>query len=169
MPDQTPVTTNIPDALESAPPTHKTKLTPTEEIEFQTWVHHKNIPSNTPKGEEDPMFTAPDNDYDMRGFWKAQQEGNPLAQQGKNLHFPDTYKTPYHKTFSNESIYATPDAPHWEDNRLIDKTGKVIADETPQTPQTEPEAPAKAEPQPSFWDKTKASIMQVLNPTPPAK
>lgn len=36
-----------------------------------------------------------------------------------------------HKTFSNESKYATPDAPHWEGDRLIDKNGRVVADETP--------------------------------------
>jgi hypothetical protein len=68
----------------------------------------------------------------MRGFWRAQQQGDPDAvRSAANGHFPDTYKTPYHRTFGNESIYAAPDAPHWEGDKLIDKHGNVLLDETP--------------------------------------
>ena len=97
-----------------------TKLSPLEETTFQTWVTANKIPF-------DP---SPHADYDMRGYWKANQgKLNGTQMKADGLHFPDTWKTPYHKTFSNESIYATPDAPHWVNDVLYDKTGKVIADE----------------------------------------
>lgn len=104
-------------------PDYKTPLSTEEEKKFQSWVKKNNIPF------DDSLSS----DYDMRGYWKAQQEGDPNAvRSSKNLHFPDTYKTPFHKTFSNESQYSTSDAPHWEGDRLIDKDGQVVADETPQ-------------------------------------
>lgn len=96
-------------------------LSNTDEQKFQQWVSENKI----------PWQDEPKADYDMRGFWKAMVSGDPNATRAANLHFPDTYKTPYHKTFSNESKYATQDAPHWEGNKLISKDGKVIADETP--------------------------------------
>lgn len=56
----------------------------------------------------------------MRGYWKAQQSGDPNAvRNSKNLHFPDTWKTPYDATFSNQSQYAQPSAPHWEGDVLV--------------------------------------------------
>jgi hypothetical protein len=68
--------------------------------------------------------------YDMRGYWKD------IASKGRNEsginpidkkhHYPDTYKTPYHESFSNESKYATRDAPHWVGEKLIDKRGRAI-------------------------------------------
>jgi hypothetical protein len=88
------------------------------------------------KAKKVPWQDTPTADYDMRGYWKSLVAGDPNAKQKKSdfdgkMHFPDTYKTPYHKTFSNESKYATSDAPHWEEDRLIDKDGGVVADETP--------------------------------------
>ena len=66
----------------------------------------------------------------MRGFWKAMQAGDPRAVQaqqteavGQGLHFPDAWKTPYHESFSAQSVYATPDAPQW-----YDLAGKPSAD-----------------------------------------
>lgn len=104
------------------PANYVTSLSGDEEKKFQAWVKQNNI----------PWQDVPNADYDMRGYWKAQAEGDPNAvRSSKNLHFPDTYKTPYHKTFSNESQYASADAPHWEGDRLIDKDGNVVADETP--------------------------------------
>lgn len=103
-----------------------TKLPPAEEQAFQTWVKNNNIPF-------DPSPTA---DYDMRGYWQANRgkmTGTQVSAFDNQLHFPDTFKTPYHATFSNESKYATPNAPHWVGNRLISKDGQVIADETPGT------------------------------------
>jgi hypothetical protein len=102
-----------------------TQLTPQEEQQFRQWVDANRVPF-------DPSPVA---DYDMRGFWKALSAGDERARTAINqsdgrLHFPDTWKTPFHKTFSNESIYAPPDAPAWNGNRLIDKSGRVIADES---------------------------------------
>jgi hypothetical protein len=107
-------------------PDYKTPLSPAEEKQFQAWVRTNKVPF-------DDSATS---DYDMRGFWKAAQEGDPNASTAvskfdNRIHFPDTYKTPYHRTFSNESQYATSDAPHWVGDRLIDKNGNVVADETP--------------------------------------
>jgi hypothetical protein len=89
----------------------QTKLNPAEEDAFRHWVQANNIPHNP----DDPVA-----DYDMRGFWKAQVSGDPLAvRSAANNHFPDKWKTPFHEWQSNESQYATPDAPHWEGNILV--------------------------------------------------
>jgi hypothetical protein len=101
------------------PGPYVTKLPTAQEQAFQSWVKKNKV----------PWQDTPTADYDMRGYWKAKQGGDPTAKQAGNLHFPDTYKTPYHKTFSNESRYATPNAPHWAGDRLIDQSGKVMADE----------------------------------------
>jgi hypothetical protein len=103
-----------------------TQLPPDQESQFQNWVQANNVPF-------DP---SPYADYDMRGFYQALLGNDPRAttavsQFDGRLHFPDTWKTPYHRTFSNESIYAMPDAPHWSGDRLIGRDGSVIADETP--------------------------------------
>lgn len=114
----------IPTASPYAKPgPYTTALPAQQEAGFQSWVKQNKI----------PWQDSPTADYDMRGYYKAQQAGDPNAKQAGNMHFPDTYKTPYHATFSNESQYATPDAPRWNGNRLIDKKGNVIADETPQS------------------------------------
>jgi hypothetical protein len=114
-------------------PDYKTPLSPGEEKQFQAWVRTNTVPF-------DDSATS---DYDMRGFWKAAQEGDPNANTAvskfdNRIHFPDTFKTPYHRTFSNESQYATSDAPHWVGDRLIDKNGNVVADETPGAAQPAP-------------------------------
>lgn len=101
-------------------------LSPADEQTFQQWVKQNNIPF-------DPSKTA---DYDMRGFWSALVSKDPravtaISPYDNQIHFPDVWKTPYHRTFSNESIYASKDAPHWEGYKLIDKNGNVVADETP--------------------------------------
>lgn len=122
---------------DAKPGPYLTELSPPEERAFQIWVKSNRIPF-------DPSPTA---DYDMRGFYRAMQAGQ-AERSTTNLHFPDTWKTPWHKTFSNESMYATPDAPRWEGNRLIDKSGKVVADESA------PAAPRAAGPKaPSFGSK----------------
>jgi hypothetical protein len=109
-----------------------TPLAPDEEAQFQQWVQQNRV----------PWQDAPMADYDMRGYFQGLKSGDPIAVQSLNpsdglMHFPDKWKTPFHSKFSNESKYATPDAPHWEgDNssgwKLIDKSGKVIYDEAPQ-------------------------------------
>lgn len=99
---------------------YRTSLSPVEEYEFYKWVKQNNIPFQEEGG---PLA-----DYDMRGFWKAMQSGG--AERAKNLHFPDTFKTPFHQSFSNESKYAGSTAPHWVDNKLVDQSGKVVFDES---------------------------------------
>lgn len=105
---------------------YTTPLSPVEQQQFLTWVAHNKIPF-------DP--TSPVQDYDMQGYWKD------IASKGKSaqalnpndnlMHFPDTYKTPYHQSFSAESKYAKPGAPVWnEKDQLIDPaTGRVVFDE----------------------------------------
>lgn len=89
----------------------QTPLSPQDELAFQMWAKMTDAPI-TP-------------DYDMRGYWLSGASG----QDPTSHHYPDTYKTPLHKTFSDESVYATPDAPHWYGDVLIDKQGRVVADE----------------------------------------
>jgi hypothetical protein len=94
-----------------------TKLSSVEEAKFKAWAKQNGV-------RMDPGWNE---DYDMRGYWKANPSGRPDSRG----HYPDTFKLPNHPTFSNESRYATPDAPHWVGHKLIDKNGRVIADETP--------------------------------------
>lgn len=106
------------------PPPYKTGLTMPEESQFQSWVKQSKV----------PFDDTPTSDYDMRGYWKANQAGGAGTQISAfdgQPHFPDTYKTPYHKSFSRESMYATPNAPQWKGDQLTDKIGSVLVDETP--------------------------------------
>lgn len=107
---------------------YQTDLSPQDEANFQDWVRQNHIPF-------DP---GPKSDYDMRGFYQSMQRGDPQAKTAVSgfdgmPHFPDTYKTPYHRTFSNESQYALPNAPHWDGDRLLSESGQVVADETPKS------------------------------------
>jgi hypothetical protein len=108
---------------DAKPGPYITSLGKDDEERFQKWIKDNKIPWR----EEEKS------DYDMRGYWQAQQKGDPEAKRGANLHFPDTYKTPYHVSFSNESKYATKDAPHWVEKsdryELTDKGGKVVRTE----------------------------------------
>jgi hypothetical protein len=113
----------------SAPPSYRTPLSPAEEQMFQAWVKQNNV----------PYRDEPDADYDMRGYY------NDIVAKGKEAtvtgpdgapHYPDTYKTPYHETFSNESKYAPPDAPRWDGNVLVDNRGRTLVDEEPGFKQT---------------------------------
>lgn len=105
---------------------YQTTLPAADEARFQDWVQTNNVPF-------DPKDKAPD--YDMRGFWQGVQNADPKAMQGYNLndntmHFPDYWKTPYHESFSNESQWATKDAPKWNTlDQLIDRNGNVVFDE----------------------------------------
>lgn len=111
---------------DAKPGPYITTLTPKEEERFKSWVKEHKV----------PWRDTPNADYDMRGYWKAMTSGDKYAAQKKSefdnrMHFPDTWKTPYHKTFSNESRYATTRAPHWDGDKLISSDGHLIADETP--------------------------------------
>ena len=98
-----------------------------KESAFQDWVKQNKVPFDS---------TAQNSDYDMRGFYKALQEGDPKAKEAINpndnqMHFPDYWKTPYHQSFSNESQWADPaKAPKWnEQDQLVTPEGKVVFDE----------------------------------------
>ncbi|HVA94427.1 MAG TPA: hypothetical protein VNI36_05925 [Candidatus Dormibacteraeota bacterium] len=128
----------------SKPGPYTTKLAPADEQKFQQWVKQNKV----------PWQDTPTADYDMRGYWKAQQAGNKYAKTAINPqdhlpHYPDTWKTPYDATFSNESQYATPSAPHWEGNRLVSTEqeggapGTVTVDPDQLTANAPPQAPAQ--------------------------
>lgn len=106
--------------------TYNTPLQPAEETAFRGWLQQNNVPFNPERGVTD---------YDMRGFYRALQTGDPQArpelnQNDQRLHYPDTWKTPYHQTFSQGSQWATPDAPRWlPDGKLVDIYNNVLFDE----------------------------------------
>lgn len=103
-----------------------TALPPDQEAQFRQWVNANHVPF-------DPE--AQQSDYDMRGFWKALQDKDPRAASAIDpndhlLHYPDYWKTPLHKTFSNESQWAGPNAPHWTaDDKLVTPQGQVVYDD----------------------------------------
>jgi hypothetical protein len=87
----------------------ETRLGAEDEASFRQWVAQNNIPFD-PDGSGQ--------DYDMRGFWRGLQAGDPRAATGVDpstgeLHFTDSWKMPWHETASRESIYATQGAPRW--------------------------------------------------------
>lgn len=100
-----------------------TSLSPNDEAEFRAWAKRTKAPV-TP-------------DYDMRGFWLATMTGGKNAKTVVNAndgkpHFPDTFKTPLHQSFSGESRFADPktNPPSWNDkDQLVDATGRVLYDE----------------------------------------
>lgn len=101
---------------------YQTALAPEQETQFRGWLS---------QNKDRLGYFKPDNpkeDYDLRGYWL--ENGNAAAPA---RHFPDTYKTPYHETFSNESQYATQNAPAWfkirEGWSLIDSAGTVLKQE----------------------------------------
>src|SRR5712692_8429662 len=68
---------------------YNTQLSPEEEGQFQSWAQAQ--------GRTKDLYN-----YDMRGWWKANQGGEVPAQ---GAHFTDEFKKPNHPTFSNESMY----------------------------------------------------------------
>lgn len=107
----------------------QTKLSVPEQIQFLNWVKQNKVPY-------DKSAQA---DYDMPGFWKALQAGDPRAITAINpndqqMHYPDYWKTPYHQTFSNESQWAVPSqAPAWNQmDQLVAPNGQIVYDERAQ-------------------------------------
>lgn len=104
---------------------YMTQLEPLQELAFQSWLKQNNV----------PFDDSPQGDYDMRAFFLANRQGSKNAQTELNandgmLHYPDTYKTPYHQSFSNGSRYAAPGAPTWnEQDQLFLPSGKILFDE----------------------------------------
>lgn len=68
---------------------YETKLTPDLEDKY-----------NQKFGPEDSK------DYDMRGWLQANPNADPNAS---GVHYPDTFKKPNHPTFSDQSMYHSPD------------------------------------------------------------
>ena len=106
-------------------PTYQTRLSSREDMLFRQWLEQNQVPFNP----NDPI-----SDYDMRGYWRdiasAGDNQTAVNENDGRLHFPDTYKTPYHHSFSSESIYAQPNAPSWiNDHQLVDENGDVVWDE----------------------------------------
>ena len=105
-----------------------TKLPAEQEEEFLNWVKSNKVPF-------DPNDKYPD--YDMRGYYLSTLN-NPQAPQAainqatQSLHYPDTFKTPYHESFSSESKWATEGAPSWQENKLVSPTGEVIFEDKPE-------------------------------------
>lgn len=99
------------------------KLPQAEEQQFQLWAKNHNAPDTK--------------DYDMRAFWKALSDLDPRAKTAVNandsrLHFPDTWKTPLHESFSGESIYSNPkvSGPRWNSkDQLVESNGNIVFDE----------------------------------------
>jgi hypothetical protein len=118
---------------------YNTQLTPAQEREFRSWVSSNKVPF-------DPNLAV--SDYDMRGFWQAKQQGDPLAKSSvdpndRQIHFPDRWKTPYAATFSNESQWADPKlAPRWQGDQYVLPNGTVLWDD------------AKQEASPELWGVT---------------
>lgn len=166
---QAPEAGDAPGVQYAKPGPYVTNLKPQEEAAFRQWVKANHVP-----WQDDPHA-----DYDMRGYFKALESGDPNARQTLNdndgkMHFPDTYKTPFHKSFSRESKYATPDAPEWNDkDQLIAQDGRIVFDERAgpsQSPQ--PERTHYGEPRPGKYssrllgpDQTSYSGALADNPT----
>jgi hypothetical protein len=130
---------------------YETVLPGALEQQFRAWVRKNNVPFN------------PDDktsDYDMRGYYMSQKlqfEGalGDVPAHLPGAHFPDTFKTPYHATFSDESQYATPNNPfHWRGDTLTDiRTGN-------------PENPVD---HPSSWYAPGADRSRTRPATPPTR
>jgi hypothetical protein len=91
---------------------YNTALTPSEETAFQAW--RDSLPSDLQNTR----------DYDLRGAWKAN------AQAAGNGHLPDTWKKPNHITFSDGSIYASPQNPPGQWEQSPDQTWTYTAPPT---------------------------------------
>ena len=104
---------------------YMTQLHPNDEVRFQDWV----------KQSKAPFDPSPKADYDLRGFWRALQVGDPVARSAVNandgkVHLTDHFKTPYHESFSRESQWATSAAPTWnEKDQLVLPNGEIVFDE----------------------------------------
>ena len=86
---------------------YNTQLNPLDEMAFRQWVQQNNVPFNP---------NVPYSDYNMRAFYQRLQGDDPRATTAINpddnmVHYPDTWKTPLHETFSSESLYARPSTP----------------------------------------------------------
>jgi hypothetical protein len=121
-------------SLRQLPSDYNTKLKLADELAFRAWLAQNKVPFDPNAGTTD---------YDMRGFWQGAQQQRPGMTAAVNpndnqMHYPDTFKTPYHPSFSRESQWAGPDAPRWMESsalagpvsRLVNARGETTFDET---------------------------------------
>lgn len=60
------------------------------------------------------------NDYNYRSFYKNEPDTAwEIAEASPGIHFPDTYKTVFHPTFSNESVYSGKEHPFFNPLGLV--------------------------------------------------
>lgn len=108
------------------PQDYSTVLPQMDEFQFRQWLQQNGVPF-------DP--DARTTDYDMRGFYQAARQGQPgvTTQINPNdslMHYPDRFKTPLHRSFSNESQWASDRAPQWiNDSQLALPNGRIVFDE----------------------------------------
>lgn len=110
----------------AVPGNYNTQLQPLDEMAFRQWLAQNKVPFNP---------DAQQSDYDMRGFYQGVQQQHPRAISAINpndqrMHYPDYWKTPTHQTFSQDSQWAGPIAPRWnEQDQLISPGGRILFDE----------------------------------------
>jgi hypothetical protein len=120
------------------PGPYTTTLNPSQEEQFKQWAAKNPKLVECEVGPAPAFAPLPQADYDVRGHWLAAMNGDPDAKLVPNkwdgkLHGSDKWKTPYDGSFSNESIYATPNAPRWVGNKLMTADGRLVTDETPKS------------------------------------
>jgi hypothetical protein len=129
---------------------YQTKLLPDQESEYQRYARLDALQRAANRGKPpdtyDPIGAQgtnwPGSDYDLRGQWLASKlgldpggnlsQGQPLTvDKLDGPHGSDVWKTPSHRTFSNESKYSiTGRDPSWNArDQLLSPTGAVLADE----------------------------------------
>jgi hypothetical protein len=113
----------------------RTQLSPADEAKFQQYLADHS--------DRRDLGRTDDQTYDLRGWWKAAQAGDPRAATrvaGDGLiHRNDYWKTPFHQSFSRESQWAGPNAPIWQGNKLVDPaTGAVVHDDDQPAPRVSP-------------------------------
>lgn len=108
------------------PGAQPTQLGPLDEMAFRQWVNQNQVPFDPNRSGQD---------YDMRGFYQGMQQQHPRATAAVNpndqrMHYPDYWKMPTHKTFSQDSQWAGPIAPRWSElDQLVSPGGRILFDE----------------------------------------
>ena len=103
---------------------YQTNLTTPEVFDFARWANKNDV----------PVDVGPNSDYDMTGYYKAEQSGaasSEISDIDQRRHFPDTFKTPKHQSFSSDSQYSDENAPHWDGTLLRSSSGDPEAIELP--------------------------------------
>ncbi len=94
------------------------------DIGFQNWYKKNTLEGQAGKAYNDKQA------YDYYSFYANKDHLNPGFSIEQ--HFPDTYKRPSHPTFSDESIYSTPENPggSWKGEKYIPMKKKLVLAKT---------------------------------------